>query len=55
MQKGLFFVYSSLNVCLKGQRHEIFDHSFALKVRPGPHMNIQTRFREDIGEIRVSA
>ena len=31
---------------LKGQCHEIFDHFFALKIRPGPHIIRRKRFRE---------
>ena len=33
-------------LALKVQCHEIFDHFFALNIRPGPHMNGRKRFRE---------
>ena len=38
--------FPTLFYSLKGQRHEIFDHFFAQKIRPRPHMNRQKRFHE---------
>ena len=46
---------------LNGTVSREFDHFFAEKIRPGPHMNRQKlfrelfRFRKDIHEKRVSA